>query len=237
MTAPPASQPRQRWQIRFSRTGPALQLTQQRLIEEFERAFREAQLPLSETSGQRRRPRLSLAASLPAGVDAHGEVLEAHFDELIPAERLRAAGELLPEGVQIVEARDVWHGFPSAASMLRGAEYEVRVRGDEPLTDEALRGSIVRLLAATRLPGSRRRGPTERRADAGERDLRPLIQDIEVVEVDDGGGGALLRMVLRVDRAAATRPEDVVAAMDLPLRVVSVVRRRLVFVDTLPVAR
>ena len=28
----------------------------------------------------------------------------------------------------MVDAREVWHGFPSAASQLRAAEYEIEVR-------------------------------------------------------------------------------------------------------------
>ena len=41
--------PRQRWQILFARHEPALRLRQAELLAEFERAFREAGLPLSLT--------------------------------------------------------------------------------------------------------------------------------------------------------------------------------------------
>jgi hypothetical protein len=131
----------------------------------------------------------------------------------------------------------VWHGFPSAASQLRAAEYEVTVRGDEQLTDEALRGALVRLLGATSLPAQRRRGESERRADAGSRDLRPFIEDVEAIEVDEAAHTARLRMVLRLDPSGAGRPEDVVGALDLPLKVERAARTGLLFVDTPPVAR
>jgi hypothetical protein len=155
----------------------------------------------------------------------------------VPIERIRAAGELLPEGVQLVDAREVWQGFPSAASQLRGAEYEVEVGGDERLTSDELRGATVRLLAARRLEGKRRRGASERRSDAGSRDLRPLIEDVEVAEVDEERRRATLRMALRIDPNGAGRPEDVVDALDLPLSVLRAVRVRLLFVDTPPIAR
>jgi radical SAM-linked protein len=236
MTDRPEGQPRQRWQLLFARRAPALRMRQPELIDEFERVFREVDLPLAYTAAQKPRPRLKLAANLPVGIELRGEVLDAYFRDLVPADRVRAAGELLAEGLELIDAREVWHGFPSAASQLRGAEDEVNIRGQE-LTSDALRGAVVRLLAAPRLIGSRRRGESERRSDAGSRDLRPHIEDVEVIEVDEEAHTARLRMVLRLDPNGAGRPEDVVQALDLPLRIVSATRTRLLFVDTPPIAR
>jgi radical SAM-linked protein len=234
-----AGQPRQRWQILFSRVEPALRIRQPQLLAEFERAFKEAGLPLSYTSAQRPRPRISLAANVPAGVELRGEIVEAYFDDLVPLERIQAAGELFPDGVSLLEAREVWHGFPSAASQLRAAEYLIDVRPADgtPLTEERLRSAVVRLLAQTELPGMAARGETERRADVASRDLRPLIEDVEVVEVDPSGQRATLRCVLRLDPGGAGRPDEVVRALDVPLKTARTVRRRLLFVDTPPIAR
>jgi radical SAM-linked protein len=207
------------------------------LVEELERAFREASLPLSYTRALKPRPRIKLAANLPVGIELRGDVVEAYFDELVPMDRIEAAAELFPDGIQLRDAKEVWHGFPSAASQVRGAEYEVEVVGDESLTSDALRGAVVRLLNAKELHGMRRRGESERRSDAGERDLRPLIEDVEILDVDPEAHTARLRTVLRLDASGAGRPEDVVAALDLPLRPRRAVRTRLLFVDTPPIAR
>jgi radical SAM-linked protein len=229
--------PRQRWQIRFSRTEPALRMRQADISAEWERVFREANLPLSYSAAQKPKPRIRLAANPPAGIELHGEIIEAYFDELVPLERIEAAGALLADGLAVDEAREVWHGFPSAASQLRGAEYELEVKGDADLTEEALRGAIVRLLASPTLPGMRHRGESERRSDAGRRDLRPLIEDVEVISVNERAHTAQLRLVLKLDATGAGRPEDVVSALDVPLRVTKAVRSRLLFVDTPPIAR
>ncbi len=162
-------------------------MRQQQVIEEWERVFREAGLPLSESNAKRPRPRLQVAANLPIGLELRGEILEAYFDELVPLERIQAAAELLPEGLALVDAREVWHGYASAASQVRAAEYLVTVRLRGELAEDDLRGSVVRLLGRERLPGMRRRGETQRRADAGQRDLRPYIEDVEVMSVDRGG--------------------------------------------------
>jgi radical SAM-linked protein len=212
-------------------------MRQAELVDGLEKAFRDAELPLAYTKAIKPRPRIKLAASLPVGIELRGEVVEAYFDDLVPLERIRAAAELFPDGIELRDAKEVWHGFPSAASQLRAAEYEVDVRGGGDLTSDALRGAVVRLLGATTLEGKRRRGESERRSDAGSRDLRPLIEDVEVLEVDEEAGTARLRAVLQLDASGAGRPEDVVHALDLPLKVARAVRTRLLFVDTPPIAR
>jgi radical SAM-linked protein len=212
-------------------------MRQATLVEELERAFRDESLPLAYTHATRPRPRIKLAANLPIGIELRGEIVEAYFDELVPLERIQAAAERFPEGIELRDAKEVWHGFPSAASQLRAAEYEVEVSGDESLTTDALRGAVVRLLNADELQGMRRRGESERRSDAGDRDLRPLIEDVELIDVDEAAHTARIRTVLRLDASGAGRPEDVVQALDLPLRVRAAIRTRLLFVDTPPIAR
>jgi Uncharacterized protein conserved in bacteria (DUF2344) len=159
------------------------------------------------------------------------------FDELVTREQLVATGEILADGLAIVDAREVWHGFPSAASQVRGGEYEVEARVPETVTADDLRTAVVRLLAATELPGRRRRGESERRSDAAERDLRPYVEDLEVVDVDEDAHTTRLRMQLRLDPSGAGRPRDVIDALDLGLEMTRAVRERLLFVDTPPVAR
>jgi radical SAM-linked protein len=231
--------PRQRWQILFARHDPALRMRQAQLLGDFENAFRQAGLPLASTNAARPRARLKFAANLPVGMELRGELLEAYFDELVPIERILAIGDHLPEGIEVLDAREVWHGFPSAASQVRGAEYEVELvaTGGASLTEDDLRGAVVRLLSAPKLPGRRRRGESERRADTGLRDLRPYVEDVEVLEVDEAARSARLRMVLRLDASGAGRPEDVVHALDVPVRPVRATRTRLLFVDTPPIAR
>jgi hypothetical protein len=58
-----------------------------------------------------------------------------------------------------------------------------------------------------------------------------------VLDVDAKAHTGRLRMVLRLDATGAGRPEDVVQALDLPLRTLGAVRTKLLFVDTPPIAR
>lgn len=237
MDSSAATQPRQRWQILFARTEPALRLRQADVLAEFVRVFDEAGLPLSRSAAARPKPRLKLAANLPIGIELRGEVLEAWFDRLITVDEMRQATDLLTAGLTVEDAREVWHGFPSAASQLRAAEYEMEVATGEGVDADAIRAAIVRLLSAETLVGLRRRGESERRTDAGIRDLRPYVEDVELMGVDPANGKATLRMVLRLDATGGGRPEDIVRALEVDIRGRRAVRTRLIFVDTPPIAR
>lgn len=236
MSSQPA-QPRQRWQILYSRTDPAMHLHQQAILAEFARVLAAAELPVSQTAAARPRPRLRLAATAPPGMELRGDIVEVWFDDLVPLDQVMAAGQALADGLAIVDAREVWHGFPSAASQVRGGEYEVVVTIQEGVTEDDLRAAVVELLAAPSLPGLRRRGESERKSDAAERDLRPYVEDLELLETDTTKRIARLRMQLRLDPSGAGRPRDVIDALGLDLRPTRTIRHRLLFVDTPPVAR
>lgn len=231
------NQPKQRWQLLFARREPALRMRQADVLAEFARVFDAAGLPLSRTAAARPRARLKLAANLPIGIELRGEVLEAWFDRLVTVEDMRAATDQLADGLVVEDAREVWHGFPSAASQLRAAEYEVAAATGDGVDADAIRAAIVRLLAADTLVGFRRRGESERRTDAGLRDLRPYVEDVELMSYDAEARLAVLRLVLRLDTTGGGRPEDVVRALGLDIRPRHPVRVRLIFVDTPPIAR
>ncbi|MBW3613061.1 MAG: DUF2344 domain-containing protein, partial [Chloroflexi bacterium] len=81
----PDAPPRQRWQLLFSRTAPALRMRQAELVTELERAFREANLPLAYTRAQNPKPRIKLAANMPVGIELRGEAFEDRFASDVPA--------------------------------------------------------------------------------------------------------------------------------------------------------
>jgi uncharacterized protein (DUF2344 family) len=89
-------------------------MRQAELIDHLERVFRDAHLPLSYTRALKPRPRIKLAANLPIGIELRGEVAEAYFDDLVPIEKIQAAAEQFPDGIALRDAKEVWHGFPSA---------------------------------------------------------------------------------------------------------------------------
>ena len=212
----------------------ALRLRQQDVVAEFQRVLTEAELPVSPPPlGDH--ARIRLAAITPANLELRGDVVEVWFDELVTRERLLAAGETWSMALPIVDARECGAGSVGRVTGPRRRVRRRRSRSDGVTADD-LR-AVSSILGATSLPGMRRRGESERRSDAAERDLRPYVEDLEVVSLDEKARTARLRMQLRLDPSGAGRPRDVVDALGLGLQMTRAIRERLLFVDTPPVAR
>ena len=172
---------------------------------------------------------------LPIGIELRGEVVEAYFDELVPVDRIQPPRNGSPRGSSCAMPRrcgTVPIGrLPAARGRVRGRGRRRRIADDRcaarrrrspPRGGRAGRHASARRERAPQRCG-RSRPATARRGCRDPRRRR-------------GGADGTLRTVLRLDASGAGRPEDVVQALDLPLRRPAV-RTRLLFVDTPPIAR
>lgn len=214
----------QRWRLTIAR-GPAARDLQQRDLTPAwdsilaavaaaaaaEAAARSTAEP-ARTAEEREagRPRVVLAAPLPAGMTASAELV----DLLVPIGRLTAAGlrslvePRLPPGHVLVGAIDIWIGEPSLPSLLTGAAYSVDVAAPPGISGEAVVAAAAGLLAESLVPRPGR--------DSGRpaTNLRPLIQSVAVEPASIAGATARLRMRLRLDPDLGSgRPDEVVAAL------------------------
>ena len=172
---------------------------------------RKQSLPLSYTHALKPKPRIKLAANLPVGIELRGEVLEAYFDELVPIDRIQAAAERFPEGIEIGTRRR--SGTASRPPPRSCAAPSTRSRS----AGGTSRSPSTRCAAPSYACWPRRSSPASGGAarasggpTPGPRDLRPFIEDVEVLDVEREGHTARLRTVLRLDASGAGRPEDVV---------------------------
>ena len=185
------------------------------------------------------RPRMKFAANLPVGLELRGEVLEvvlrrARADRS-GSRRLRSC---FPRASR--SGREARCGTASRPRRPRSAAPSTRsspAARRRALTCDALRGAVVRLLAAEEAQGKRRRGESERRGDAGQRDLRPLHRGC-------GGARGETRRPQRpgcgwcCSSTQGRRPARGRGARAGPAALAgSAVRTRLLFVDTPPIAR
>src|SRR5262249_18514476 len=101
-----------------------------------ERAIRAAGLPARYTEGFNPHMRLSMGPALPLGLESRQEVFDvdgnASFGENA-ADRINAK---LPEGLRVLEVRELSAGEPSLSKTVRGARYAVRLDSAE-LIDRA----------------------------------------------------------------------------------------------------
>jgi radical SAM-linked protein len=187
----------------------------------WERALRRAGVPLAYSQGHNPQARLQIAAGLPVGYTGSAELLDVLLTEhLSPGEFIRQVDPVLPEGLRLVAVEEAPARSPSLQSALRRAVYCVRVEAGLPAGELARR--IAGLLAADRLEQRRTRQGRQETFD-----LRPLVEDVELVAAGDGQ--ATLSMRLSAGQQGNVRPDAVLAALGLAGAPARVDRAQLLF--------
>jgi radical SAM-linked protein len=190
---------RHRVRLRFRKEDELRLISHRDLITAFERLFRRVGVSISMSGGFHARPRMSFPLSLALGIRGLDEVFEAEFDELPDVENLLAALRASsPAGLVFTSAELLPLGTRKAA-VVAAACYEIAIPAESAA---GLDAKIVSLLAET--------SHFVTRAHRDQRvDVRAAI---ETLTYENGE----LRMRLATDSAAAAaRPQEVLAALDL----------------------
>jgi len=182
-----------------------------------ERTIRRARLPLAYTQGFNPRPRLSLGAALPLGLTSDCELadiwLEEDRDQGGILEDLRVAS---PPGLEFLDLTVVPDDEPSLQQQIVAAEYLAEI---EPSLDlREVEDRVESLLKLKTVLRERRGKPY---------DLRPLVEDLEVVSSKPARTALNMRLTAR--EGATGRPDEVVVALGLDPSAVRIRRTRLIF--------
>ncbi len=183
-----------------------------------ERTLRRAGVPLQHTQGYHPRPKMHIAAALPLGCTGEAELAEVWLrEERAPQEILAALQPISPPGMHFHRAEIIPPNAPPLPNLVRAAEY--RVTFLDPVPDLAER--MHRLWAASSIERVRqtKKGPRTY-------DLRPLILALHVDEAN------VLQMTLRAEPGATGRPDEVLAALEVPWETARVHRVRLHLSET-----
>ena len=216
---------RERIRLRFSKRGGIRYISHLDLIRTFERAIRRSGLPIRMTGGFNPRPRLSFPLSLAVGIEGEEEVVELELAEWVaPAEAAEGLQKQLPDGLDIIATKLLPDGRKGRVVEV---VYEVGTApghglfGDIPI-EQRIASVMTRRSLIVKRPsrtvgrragrGSGTRGRVRDAADAGSKsvDIRPYVRDIRPV------GDALL-IHLEVTPQGSARPQEVLAALGLPL--------------------
>jgi radical SAM family uncharacterized protein/radical SAM-linked protein len=165
----------QRFRLWYSKTGPAMYLSQLELQRIFERAFRRARLPLAFSSGFHPAPLLSFARALPVGVGSVCEWMDFFVREHLDVSDLSALlGPELPQGMRVVKVEELpcQRRSPIAnrerfSLSFTRAEDSVRFANRLPGFLEAAQWPVPKLT---------------KKGELGEVDVRPMVQSIAAGE-------------------------------------------------------
>lgn len=129
----------------------------------WERAIRRTDLPAAYSEGFNPRQKLSFGPPLPLGFSSECEYLDIYLERwtnpLVVKERLN---DILPPGIEITEAVNVFLAKASLTAEIRTAAYTTKALGD-------LKERIKEILASREI--------TARRKDK-ELNIRPMIREI-----------------------------------------------------------
>lgn len=209
----------QRLRITFAKTAAMQYTGHLDLHKTWERVMRRARLPLAYSQGFHPQPRMQLAAALPLGFTSECEIGDFWMETAQDLSEARQALEqAAPPGIQIILVTEAPLHSPALQTLVRSADYLVRLRQACP-PDEMDR-RLAALLAATDLGRERRGKPYN---------LRPLIEALERVTLADDE--AALRMRLAAREGATGRPEEVVEALGWPSAEATYHRQALILAD------
>jgi radical SAM-linked protein len=177
------------------------------LMRAWERALRRADVPLAYSEGFNPRPKLQFASALPVGLVGRAELLDIFLDQRLESQVLAKRVEAqLPHGLELATVSEVPLQGPSLPSQVVAAEYKAVVHSKDMFEEVGAR--ISALLALESIPRTR-----ERPRGAKSYDLRPLIQELQLMGMD--GDCVVIAMHLRAGPKGTGRPDEVLAALGM----------------------
>ncbi|MGD9890237.1 MAG: TIGR03936 family radical SAM-associated protein [Dehalococcoidia bacterium] len=192
----------QRLRVTFARGDLLRYITHLDLMRSWERAIKRAALPIAYSEGFTRHPQLALAAPLPVGATAEGELMDVFLESAIDPHQFHDRLSLqTPPGLSIERVDEVPLNLPSLQSLVK--EWTWRAQFPPDVDPEVVREQVDQFLERDSFPWEQRREKEVKRFD-----LRALVLDIDVESRPEGPA-----FVARFKAEAGGRPEQLAAAM------------------------
>jgi radical SAM family uncharacterized protein/radical SAM-linked protein len=167
----------QRFRLWYSKTGPAMYLSQLELQRIFERAFRRARLPLAFSGGFHPAPLLSFARALPVGVGSVCEWMDFFVRERLDVSDLPARLDAeLPQGMRTARVDELPCQRRAPISIRERFSLGFVQAGDSDRFSVRLKAFME--ASEWKVPKQTKKG------EPGEVDVRPMVH---AVAADDDG--------------------------------------------------
>ena len=167
----------------------------------WERLLRRSGLPVRYSQGYHPRARLNLASALPLGFTSEAELLDFWMNEPRPIEEVQVnLRESAPPGLEIKEVGEVSLQEDALQVQMSASEFEVSFF--DPQEKSSLQNKVENLLSEEKIVRKRRKKVY---------DLRPLILNLDIVNLEDEEVGLWMR--LRAEEGATGRPDEVLDEM------------------------
>jgi len=122
-----------RYRIAFAKAGDARFLSHRNTMDVFERAIRAAGLPARYSEGFNPHMKLSMGPALPLGLESLHEVFDVEAVAGFPDDAAALVAAKLPEGISVLEVRELGPADRSLSKVVKSARYAVRLESDEQI--------------------------------------------------------------------------------------------------------
>jgi radical SAM-linked protein len=211
-----------RIRITFAKQGALRYIGHLDLHKLWESATRRAGIALAYSQGFHPQPKIQLASALPLGFSSRCEVADMWVEDDPSITAALRDGDFqsrlqtsLPSGIIVSQVTQVDERVPPLQTQVIASEFEISLLDD--VDADALTRSLSALIEADSIPRERR-GKTY--------DLKPLIEELAFSATP----APSLRMRLTAREGATGRPEEVLAALGIPMEATRIERTKLIFV-------
>ena len=193
----------QRLRFVFSKSGPTRYIGHLDMARALERALNRAKIPLAYTQGYNKRPRMQLADPLPLGFTSECEIADIWLMEAMEPDvaKEQMMSKMAP-GIAIFEVKEIPLSSPAAQTLTAEALYEAVIL--DPVEKADLQARIDDFVTADTVERERR---------GKVYDLRPLVLDLALVEMEDGALRIDMHLYLLPGKTG--RPDEVLDALGL----------------------
>ena len=155
----------------------------------FDRAIRQARIPIAYSQGFHPHPKASFGPPLALGIESLAEYVDLQLSEPYPWDIVASLNEGFPPGIRIVDAQPIFGKTPALNAAINTAEYSVSLPRDVELT-----GAVETLLASSSVLLRR-----TTKQGAKDVDVRPGIREL----ISNSG---MLSMTLTLGQQTSPRP-------------------------------
>ncbi|HEY6147743.1 MAG TPA: TIGR03936 family radical SAM-associated protein, partial [Thermoanaerobaculia bacterium] len=122
-----------RYRIAFAKTGDARFLSHRNTMDVFERAIRAAGLPARYSEGFNPHMKLSMGPALPLGLESLHEVFDVEAVAGFPGDAAALVAAKLPDGISVLEVRELGPADRSLSKVVKSARYAVRLESEDQI--------------------------------------------------------------------------------------------------------
>ncbi|MGD0002701.1 MAG: TIGR03936 family radical SAM-associated protein [Anaerolineaceae bacterium] len=191
----------------------------------WERTLRRARLPLAYSQGFHPQPKINQACPLPLGMLSRAEIVDIWLEPELPLEQVtELLSKNIPPGIKISRLEAVDLHEPALQTRVAASRYQVTIitlPGENRVSLKELSEKVDAILSSVSLPRQWREKTY---------DLRPYIQELEILSPDEKGQPVLL-MQLSARQGATGRPEEVLSGMGFDPSSTRIERVGLVFLS------